>query len=230
MASSELVLAIDNSLDFLNLALAADGRLVEERHGRPVRASSEILPLKVAGLLSDYGYHLSDLSFLIVSLGPGSFTGIRVGLAFMKGVASALRLPLMGVPTLDLLAWPFSGITSSYICPLIDAKKGEVFFAQYGHKNGALQPVTGYGAAKPEEVAKRLMTPCIVFGSGVPRCEQALADAADICVVRGHHQRVTGESLIRLGMEKHHRGIGEALKPIYGRQSEAEIKFDVSVT
>ena len=152
MASSELVLAIDNSLDFLNLALAMDGRIVEERHARPVRPSSEILPLKVEALLDDHGYSLSDLSLLAVSLGPGSFTGIRVALAFAKGVRSALGLPLAGVPTLDLLAWPITGITSLYVCPIIDAKKGEVFFRtlptgkkEIAEDNDYRQPARGSG-------------------------------------------------------------------------------------
>lgn len=230
MASSELVLAIDNSIDFLNLGLAIDDRLIEERHAYPVRPSSEILPVKVAALLNDQGCSLSDLSLLIVSLGPGSFTGIRVALAFAKGVSSALGVPLVGVPTLDLLAWPFTGITSSYICPIIDAKKGEVFVAQYRDDKGVLKPITDYQAAKPEELAATLLTPCIVFGSGVKLFDSIPGALSGVTIIRDLHQRVTGESLIRLGVEKHRRGTADVIKPIYCRKSEAEIKFQVSVT
>jgi tRNA threonylcarbamoyladenosine biosynthesis protein TsaB len=229
LASSELVLAIDNSTDFLNLALAADGRLIEERHGRPSRPSSEVLPLKVAALLDDHGYSLSDLSLLVVSLGPGSFTGIRVALAFAKGVSEALKAPLVGVPTLDVLAWPLTGLTSWYICPIMDARKGEVFFAQYCHDKGVLRPVTGYRAAKPEELARTLLAPCMVFGSGVQLCEEMLSSREGVTIVKDRHERVMGESLIRLGIEKRRQGVSEAVKPIYGRKSEAEIKFDVTV-
>jgi tRNA threonylcarbamoyladenosine biosynthesis protein TsaB len=230
LASSELVLAIDNSTDFLNLALATDGRLIEERHSRPVRPSSEVLPLKVSALLDDHGYTLSDISLLVVSLGPGSFTGIRVALAFAKGVSSALKLPLVGVPTLDVLARPLTGLMSSYICPIIDARKGEVFFAQYCHDKGVLRPVTECRAAKPEELARTLLTPCMAFGSGVRLCEQMLSSREDVTIIRDRHERLMGESLIRLGIEKHCQGVSEAVKPIYGRKSEAEIKFDVTVT
>lgn len=230
MASSELLLAIDNSIDFLNLAIAADGRLVEERHSQPTRQSSEILPVKVSALLDDHGFNVSDLSALVVSLGPGSFTGIRVALAFAKGVSTALGLPLVGIPTLDLLSWPLTGVTSAYVCPIIDAKKGEVFFAQYCHVNGALKAMNDYQAVKPHELAERLLRPCIVFGSGVQLCEAILADLTDVILIRDRHQRVTGESLIRLGLDKRYRKDAEVIKPIYGRKSEAEIKFHVTVT
>lgn len=230
MASSELLLAIDNSIDFLNLALAADGSLIEERHGRAVGPSSEILSLKVAALLDDHGVNFSDISLLAVSLGPGSFTGIRVALAYAKGVSVALGLPLVGVPTLDLLAWPLTGTTSSYICPLIDAKKGEVFFAQYRHEDGVLRAAGDCRAVKPEELAERLLRPCIVLGTGVRLCEPFLAQLDGVTIVRDRHQRVTGESLIRLGFERQGSGTPQAIKPIYGRKSEAEIKFRVTVT
>lgn len=230
MASSELLLAIDNSIDYLNLALAENGRLIEERHGRTVRPSSEIVSLKVAALLDDHGFSLSDLSLLAVSLGPGSFTGIRIALAYAKGVSVALGLPLVGVPTLDLLAWPLTDTTSSYICPIIDAKKGEVFFAQYRHEEGVLCATGECQAVKPEELAERLLRPCVVLGTGVRLCEPFLAQLEGVTIVRDHHQQVMGESLIRLGFEKQRSGTLEAMKPIYGRKSEAEIKFRVTVT
>jgi tRNA threonylcarbamoyladenosine biosynthesis protein TsaB len=230
LASSELLLAIDNSIDFLSLALAADGSQIEERHGRAVRPSSEILSLKVAALLHDHGLHLSDLSMVAVSLGPGSFTGIRVALAYAKGVSTGLGLPLLGVPTLDLLAWPFTGTTSSYICPVIDAKKGEVFFAQYRHEGGALRSTGECQAVKPEELAERLLRPCIVLGTGVSLCEPFLTELEGITIVKDRHQRVTGESLIEIGWERRHQVPPEAIRPIYGRKSEAEIKFRVTVT
>ena len=228
--SSELVLAIDNSLDFLNLALAADGRLIEERHCRPSRPSSEVLPLLVSALLDSHGCSPRDLSLLVVSLGPGSFTGIRVALAFAKGVSSAVGLPLVGVPTLDVLARPLVGVTSSSICPLVDAKKGEVFFAQYQVEKGTLRRMTDYEAAGPEDVARKLVRPTLVFGSGVRLCEPVLSGLEGITLVTDGHQRILGESLLRLGTERYREGAPGVVKPVYGRKSEAEIKFHLTVT
>jgi tRNA threonylcarbamoyladenosine biosynthesis protein TsaB len=230
LASSELVLGIDNSTDFLNLAISSEGQLLEERHGRPFRPSSEILSPEISSILNDRGYSLSDLSLLVVSLGPGSFTGIRVALSCAKGISVALGIPLTGVSTLDLLAWPFTRITTSYICPIIDAKKGEVFFAQYHQEKNGLQRITEYQAARPEELAKTLLTPSILFGSGVRLCEPMLSSVEGVTVIGDHHQRIMGESLIELGTERYRTGNSEAMKPIYGRRSEAEIKFDLTVT
>lgn len=231
MASSDIVLAIDNSIDYLNLGLARDGSLLEERHSRPVRPSSQVLPLKVQALLDDHGLSPADLTLLAVSLGPGSFTGIRVSLAYAKGLAAALGLPLVGVPTLDLLAWPFTGLMSAYICPLIDAKKGEVFFAGYSGKEGSLERVTDYEALRPGDLAERLMRPCIVFGSGVKVCERVLAGMEDVTVLDGPHGRVQAEGLIRLGLQRKGPGTPAAsIRPVYGRRSEAEVKFNLTVT
>lgn len=180
--------------------------------------------------MDDHGYGLFDLSLLVVSLGPGSFTGIRVALAYAKGVSSALGLPLVGVPTLDLLAWPFTNATAANICPIVDAKKGEVFFAQYSQENGALKRLTGCEAAKPEDLVSMLLTPTIVFGSGVRLCEPMLSAVQGVTVIHDRHERVLGESLVRLGTEQYRSGVSGDIKPVYGRKSEAEIKFHVTVT
>ncbi|MCK7467734.1 MAG: tRNA (adenosine(37)-N6)-threonylcarbamoyltransferase complex dimerization subunit type 1 TsaB [Desulfosudis oleivorans] len=127
--AGRLILAIDNSLNLLNIALAREEELIEERHIRPDKPPSQTIPGAVLQILADHDCLVEDLSLIIATLGPGSFTGIRVGLAFCKGLASGKKIPLIGVPTLDVLASPFSFLEGHYLCPLIDAKKGEVFLS-----------------------------------------------------------------------------------------------------
>ena len=134
-----------------------------------------MLPVRVSQLLADHGFAAGELSALVVTLGPGSFTGVRVALAFCKGLAAGLGIPLFGIPTPDVLAFPFAFMEGSYLCPLIDAKKGEVFFALYRVTNGAVHRASGIHALKPDKIAESIPVPCLCFGTGVSLCKSALA-------------------------------------------------------
>jgi len=226
---NRLVLALDNSLDFLNIALAHEEILLEERHSKSQRPASQSIPGNVLHLLADYGYNVEDLSLIITTVGPGSFTGIRVGLAFCKGLASGRKIPLIGVPTLDVLVSPFSFLHGYFLCPLLDAKKGEVFTALYRAYHGTIQCLSGYHALKPAEIAHTLKTPCLCFGTGVRMCEHFLSSLDGVQLVREGFSRISGEALIKIGLERASQEKHPCCKPIYGRRSEAEITFGIKV-
>jgi tRNA threonylcarbamoyladenosine biosynthesis protein TsaB len=227
--SNRLILGLDNSMDFLNLVLGREDRLIEERHGRMERHSSETLPARVSSLLADHGYGPADLSMLLVTLGPGSFTGVRVALAFCKGLSQGLAIPLFGVPTPDVLAYPFAFMEGYYLCPLIDAKKGEVFFALYRVVNGAAVRMDGFHAMKPERIRDAIPSPCLCFGTGVGPCRDVFAGIAGLRIMDGPSKRVSGEALLAAGLAGCNAGHGAEAKPIYGRRSEAEIKFNIEI-
>jgi tRNA threonylcarbamoyladenosine biosynthesis protein TsaB len=227
---SRLLLGIDNSLDFLNIVLSQEETLLEERHIKSDIHPSQILPGHVLSVLASHGYEVGDVSLVVVSLGPGSFTGIRVALAFCKGMVEGRGIPLVGVPTLDVLAAPFAFMGSHYICPLIDAKKGEVFAALYHVSDGRMERLTEYQAIRPKDIAGLVKAPCLCFGSGVALCEEFLAAAGGVVVVKDGFSRVSGEQLIREGLKRADGVPVQAITPIYGRRSEAEIKFNVTVT
>jgi tRNA threonylcarbamoyladenosine biosynthesis protein TsaB len=227
--SDRLFLGLDNSMDFLNLVLGTEDRLIEERHSGGERHSSEVLPVRVFQLLADHGVAIGDLSALVVTLGPGSFTGVRVALAFCKGLVAGLAIPLFGIPTPDVLAFPFGFMEGYYLCPLIDAKKGEVFFALYRVTNGVVIRIDGFHALKPDNIKESIPVPCLCFGTGVGLCRSALAGIVDLRMIEGHFQRVSGEALLGAGIAAQAHGRHEEAKPIYGRRSEAEIKFNISI-
>lgn len=226
---SKLILALDNSLDFLNIALAYDEILIEERHSKPQRPASQSIPGQVLHILADYGYNVEDISLIIATVGPGSFTGIRVGLAFCKGLASGRKIPLIGVPTLDALVSPFSFLHGYFLYPLLDAKKGEVFTAQYRASHGKIERLSDYQALKPAEIAHILKTPSLFFGTGVRICEHLLSSLDGVLLLREGFSRISGEALIKIGLERASQEKHRDYKPIYGRRSEAEIKFGVKV-
>lgn len=227
---NRLTLGIDNSLDSLNLVLAEDDTTIAERRSKNRRAPSEILPVTVSGILTDSGYRIDDITNILVTLGPGSFTGIRVALAFCKGINSALNIPITGVPTLDALSIPLAFMDGYYLCPLIDAKKGEVFCSLYRVSQGSIERLTGYHALKPENIPGLVKTPCVCFGTGVLLCENTLSGINGVTVIKDRFQGISGEALLKAGLQRITGARSDEIKPIYGRRSEAEIKFNVELT
>jgi tRNA threonylcarbamoyladenosine biosynthesis protein TsaB len=112
-----LILAFDTATDVATSALVSDGEVLGERTSRAVTLLED-----VDALLRQAGTHTRELEALAVGTGPGSFTGVRIGLATARGLALALGLPVAGVSTLDALA---AGAPGAF--PVIDARRGEVF-------------------------------------------------------------------------------------------------------
>lgn len=222
------ILAIDNSMDFFNIALSGPEGLIDERRIKESRSPSEIMSGNIGAILSVNGKSLNDISELRVTLGPGSFTGIRVGLSFCKGVRAATGIPLRGIPTLDALAFPLIDREGSYLCPLIDAKKSEVFLALYHVTGGKLTRQTGYMAVKPENIPAIIKTPCICFGTGLRIAEEHLAGLDGVTIIRDQYDDIHPATLVdeRIGPLLNDT---LPLKPIYSRRSEAEIKFNVTI-
>ncbi len=129
------ILAADTSTSINTVALSEDHRVLAETVVDCGRAHAERLLATVKWVLAEAGVVLKEVDMLAISAGPGSFTGLRVGVATWKGLALAADLPLVGVSTLDALARAYP-LHEGTLCPLIDAKMGEVFGAIYRFENG----------------------------------------------------------------------------------------------
>ncbi|MCX8023188.1 MAG: tRNA (adenosine(37)-N6)-threonylcarbamoyltransferase complex dimerization subunit type 1 TsaB [Syntrophorhabdaceae bacterium] len=227
---NRLILGVDNSLDYLTVVVASGDSIVEERHISNRRPPSQILPALLSEMLKSNGYSIHDIGHIVVTLGPGSFTGIRVALAFVKGLNAGAKIPLIGIPTLDVLASFYSSFDGYYICPVIDAKKGEVFTALYRSYKGTMENIKPYSAIKIHDIKDFIETPCILFGRGTERLKRTFSASEGVILVEKGFSMINGEVLIREGLRRIEEGRGTEIKPIYCRKSEAEIKFDISVT
>jgi tRNA threonylcarbamoyladenosine biosynthesis protein TsaB len=224
-----LIVAIDNSLDLLNIAVADDEKILSERNIINSQTPSEIIATALSGTLADAGRSIADIKAIFVTLGPGSFTGIRVSLAFCKGISSAKNIPLIGVPTLDVLAQSLSHMDGYFLCPIIDAKKSEVFISLYHASKGELTKLIDDRAVKPERVFDIIQKPCVCFGTGIIACEPFLRGTEGIKIEENAYKTVTADALIKTGIDTMKNSMKYNTKLIYGRKSEAEIKFNVTV-
>jgi tRNA threonylcarbamoyladenosine biosynthesis protein TsaB len=221
------LLALETATLAGGAALLDDGRLVGESRLNIALTHSERLMAVVDRLLQDCGWDVESLGGLAVSIGPGSFTGLRIGAATAKGLALALDVPVAAVPTLDALAatLPFA---DAPVCPILDARKGEVYCSLYRWRGAGMERRWDYLALPPEVAAARLEAPVIVLGDGVAACRPYLARLGDgLREAEPVHSLPAPSAVGALGHAMLAAGGGipaEQLAPLYLRPSEAELK------
>jgi tRNA threonylcarbamoyladenosine biosynthesis protein TsaB len=219
------VLAVDTSTMAGGVALLEDARVVGESLLDVRTTHSERLMLAVDRALGDAGWNARDLDGLAVAVGPGSFTGLRIGLAAVKGLALALGHPIAAVPTLDAMAAALPWTTRP-VCPVLEARRGEVYASLYRWDGATMRREWDYLALAPEAVAGKLTEPVIGVGDGV-----SLVASPWITAVRPIRRGPPAAAVGWLGEELLRRGqtVSPAdLVPTYLRPSEAELKRRVA--
>jgi tRNA threonylcarbamoyladenosine biosynthesis protein TsaB len=155
-----IVLAIDTCLFACSAAVVEDGQTRASRIEPMSRGHQERLAPLVAEVMAEAGLGFDRLDRIGVTVGPGSFTGLRVGLAFAKGLSAALDIPALGVGSLEALAWPYKG----RVIAALDAKRGQVYLQ--GFADG--EPVSAPDVLPIEVAAARVaeLGPDVLVGTG----------------------------------------------------------------
>jgi tRNA threonylcarbamoyl adenosine modification protein YeaZ len=135
-----LILGIETATERVSVAVGGHEGVIGLFEVTKGRRHVETLVPAIEFVLQQAGIDLEEISVVAVDVGPGLFTGMRVGLAAAKAIALALRIPMIGISSLDLLAFP-SRHTDRVVVPVVDARKGEVFYAMYRQVPGGLQQV-----------------------------------------------------------------------------------------
>jgi len=150
-----IILGIDTSCEQASCALFKDGSVSERRSVVDKRKHSETLMPMVETFLNDKGVRVRDIDLFAVSAGPGSFTGLRIGMAAVKGMAYITGKSIALIKTPDVLANYFYE-DLGVVCPVIDARNNQVYTAVYEFSNGFYRPTTDYMGIKIEELAEKL--------------------------------------------------------------------------
>jgi len=124
------ILAIDTSTDYLSIAILKDGSIAGRFHKMSAMRHSSMLVPMIDRLLKKAETKIDDIDCFVISAGPGSFTGLRIGVTTIKAMAYALKKPVVAIPTLDIIAANIKNFTG-IICPVLDARKGKVYSAIY---------------------------------------------------------------------------------------------------
>jgi len=214
------VLGVETSTPAGGVALLDGDRVLGECVLAVPATHSERLMPAIDRLLRHAGWAPRDLQGLAVAVGPGSFTGLRIGLSTVKGLAVALGVPIAAVPTLDAMAasLPWAVLP---VCPVIDARKGEVYCCLYRWDGARMRREWDYLALRPSDLAARLDEPVLLLGDAAGGVASPWARP-----VPPPRRLPSPATVAWLGGERLRAGQTVAaadLAPIYLRPPEAEI-------
>jgi tRNA threonylcarbamoyladenosine biosynthesis protein TsaB len=233
-----VVLALDTTTPAGSVALIEDDRVEDERRGDAARTHAERLPGEILSVLDARGLRASDIDLFAVASGPGSFTGLRIGIATIQGLAFVHRRPVVGVSALDALAWAAgaSAAPGTLVAAWMDAHRREVFSALYRVTDAApfaLDRLVEIDAAAVGDPAATLArwaalgsaeTP-VFAGDGAVRYEDAIrgGGAADAVIVP---PPPIASTIGRLALARARAGADAdpaGIRPLYVRRPDAEI-------
>jgi tRNA threonylcarbamoyladenosine biosynthesis protein TsaB len=163
------ILGIDTSSKFLNIALSEDEDIIkEESHLLDRKHASQLVP-KIKKLLKKSKVPVNKIDVFIIGIGPGSFTGLRIGVSAVKGFGIATGKPCIGVASLDSIACnPGDEYENKDIVPIIDAKRGQVYSAVYRRKGGAAVRSSDYMLLPIDKLMAKVKPQAVFLGDAVP--------------------------------------------------------------
>jgi tRNA threonylcarbamoyladenosine biosynthesis protein TsaB len=227
------VLAIDTSSLVASAAILDDEKLVAEYIVNHKKTHSEQLMPIIEQVLESCQMDIEEIDAIAVASGPGSFTGLRIGAATAKGLAHALNKPVIGIPTLDGLAFNLP-YCEGIICPIMDARRNQVYTALYRWEQGNFYQIKQHSAVPMKELVEELKESeeIVVFlGDGVPVhrefIQREMGDKALFAPRSAGRQRAS--SIGELAIESLRKGkvsnYGD-FTPFYLRKSQAEREYE----
>lgn len=221
------LLALESSAKAASCAVLSDGEpLASVWQATGLTHSRTLLPM-AADLLKNSGLSLADMDAVAVAAGPGSFTGLRIGISAAKGLAWGAEKPCLGVSTLEAMAWPLCHLEGIVVCAM-DARRRQIYNAVFRCENGALTRLREDRAISLEDAAadlRDLEGPMTIVGDGAALCYDYFLTAGVPCALAPAHLRL--QSAVGVGMAACRLWPQGAvspqdLRPNYLRLSQAE--------
>lgn len=227
------VLAVETATAWQSVALLDGERVLAHFDQDAAGSHARLLLPAIDRVFSAAGLVPAKLDGLVVSIGPGSFTGLRVGLSTVLGIRTVTRLPLTVVPTLEAMAWNLRGAATP-LCPVINSRRGEIYWAVFQwrgneHLERIVPEQVGAGCA----LGKQLSGPVVVYGEGWESEQAAIrAGAGETAVIReaAEQRKPSAISVGLAGLLRLSRGerVGVGISPLYIQRPEAELKYEQS--
>ena len=223
-----LLLAFETSAKAASVALFDGNTLLGESYQNTGLTHSQTLMVMAEDMLKQCGKTMSDVTAVAVAEGPGSFTGVRIGVAAAKGLAWGGQLPCYGISTLEAMAVSL-GIYEGHICACMDARRNQVYNALFLVNNGIIERVTedrAIALADLQEELEHIDGPIFLVGDGSQLTYKTLSGSVDNLILPPEHrmhQRAIGVALLAEAKQAAgETGDGNALSPNYLRLSQAE--------
>ena len=220
-----LILALDSTATVASVALCEDARLLGEYTLQNGNTHSETLLPMIESLLGFHGLAADDVDLFAASAGPGSFTGVRIGAATLKGLAFDTQKPCIGVSTLEALAYNLN-IVNGLVCPVMNARRKQVYTALFRYQNGKAErrlPDSAIAISELDEILKQYDEPVYLTGDGYTITEELLTHKIIPTPERLRHQ--SAYSVAQIAKKAYMEGTvttDSEMVPTYLRPSQAE--------
>ena len=219
-----LILAFESSARAASVALVEDGRLISQYSQCSGLTHSRTLLPMAEDMLKNAELSLDKVDLFAVAHGPGSFTGVRIGVSTVKGLAWAANKPCVGVSTLEAMAW--HGLAAGgLVCPVMDARRSQVYNALFKVENGRPVRLCEDRPIALSQLAEELRTldaPAFLIGDGAELAEKYLREQAIPCTVAPENLRWQSAWGVAMAAMDKTPGNADALLPVYLRLSQAE--------
>ena len=223
------ILSVDTSANVATVAICEDDRLICEQMTNTKKTHSQTLMPMIDNVLAQAEMEISDVDLIAVANGPGSFTGLRIGVSTVKGIAEALNIPVVGVSTLEGMAYNLA-YSSHLICPIMDARREQVYNAVYEWENEELRELKEPRALGLSELLDELLhcdKKAVFLGDGVPVHKEKIVDVlgdravfAPSCASLQRASALCDIAKIRYSEGKAVKGL--ELETVYLRKPQAE--------
>lgn len=222
------ILALETSAKAVSAAVTEDGKVLASGYQDTGLTHSRTLMPIVEGILKNTGLTMADIGAVAVAAGPGSFTGIRIGVSAAKGLAFAADKPAIGVSTLAAMARNAAFAGGLIVCSM-DARRNQIYNALFEAKDGSLTRLTPDRAIGLAELAEELRSdsrPKTVVGDGARLCQGSLLEAGVSCRLAPAH--LVMQSAVSVALEAEALAVAgglvspQALEPVYLRPAQAD--------
>lgn len=223
------ILAVDTATTSCSVAIVDQTSLLSEFTIDREETHSKHLMDMIKAALRMSGLNFSDLDGFAITRGPGSFTGLRIGISTIKGLVVASEKPVVGVSSLETLAFQVS-YSRDLICPILDARKGEVYFSRYRCINGHLIKQTKERVAPPDKAVDDLNESCLFVGNGALLYKEMILEkmsgfAFFAPMIQNTIRASTIAYLSMAKFENNDTDEIENILPYYIRKSDAELNL-----
>jgi tRNA threonylcarbamoyladenosine biosynthesis protein TsaB len=229
LISNMRILAVDTSTTSCSVAIVDETSLLSEFTIDREETHSRHLMDMIKAVMTMAGLYFSDLDGFAVTRGPGTFTGLRIGISTIKGLAVASEKPVVGISSLETLAFQGS-FSRDLICPILDARKGEVYFSRYRFLNGHLKRQTKERVAPPDKAVDDLNESCLFVGNGALLYKEMILEkmgefASFAPMIQNTIRASTIAYLSMAKFENNDTDEIEKILPYYIRKSDAELNL-----
>jgi tRNA threonylcarbamoyladenosine biosynthesis protein TsaB len=230
-----LILGIESATAQVGCAIGGHEGVLACAHSTRAKRHAEILTPQIDFVRRQARVELREIGVVAIDIGPGLFTGLRVGIASGMAIAHALGVPMIGVTSLDLLAFPVR-FTNRLVVAAIDARRGEIFHAFYRTVPGGMQRMTDYAVSTPDDLASDILAhseECLLVGDGAIRYHEVFDGLRKVEIADHGFAYPSAAALVQLA---HAQALREQfvkpweIQPLYLRKPDVDINWTTRET